>query len=132
MVSLPGAVEVKQVLAVVGAIRSALPQTQQDFGYTQAVTVDGDAREGAKQRGGCVLGQKSEGSTPVRLLCHLKYLLPLQTKVLPATHHPDFMWLPWRALERQCPPLTYQLRHLCSNPHALHRLNSGGGKGNWS
>ena len=102
-----------------------------------------DAREGAKKphcwycrRDGRMLRQKSEGSTPVRLLCHLKSMLPLQTEVLPATHRPDFTWLPWRALERQFPPLhsllTYQLLHLCSNRCALHQLNSGDGKGNWS
>lgn len=60
----------------------------------------------------------------------LQSSLPLQTEVLPATHHPDFR-LPWRDLERQLPPLhrllTYQLLHLCSNPCAQHLLSSGSG-----
>lgn len=103
---------------------STSPQTEQSFGYTPAITMDGDAKEGAKQphcwyRGRCgrMWRQKSEGSTPARLLCHLKYMLPLQTEVLPPTRPPDFMWLPWRAPERKSPPLhallTYQLLYRC-------------------
>lgn len=107
--------------AVVGAIGSENPQTQQDSGYTQAITMHGDARKGAKQphcgycrRGGSMLEQKSEGSTPARLFCHLKYVLSLQTG---AASYSVFRFHV-NALERQFLPLhpfpTYQMLHLCS------------------
>lgn len=103
--------------------------------------MDGDAREGAKQphcwycrRDGHMLGQKSEGSTPARLLCHLQYMSPLQIEVLPATHRPDFMWLPWRGNFLPCTPSWHTT--CCTSvlpmgcyPCALHWLNSGDGKG---
>lgn len=49
------------------------------------------------QKGDDILGQKLKASSPARLLCHLKYVLPLQTDEQAANHHPDFTCLPWRA-----------------------------------